>query len=324
MTNRLTQLLDIQYPIIQAGMVWVSGWKLAAAVSQAGGLGTIGAGSMTPELLSEHIHKFKAVSSRPFAVNVPLLHGSVSSQMEVICNEHVPVVITSAGNPKTWTKHLHDHGIRVIHVISSTHFAHKAEDAGVDAIIAEGFEAGGHNGREETTTLCLVPAVCTHIQIPVIAAGGIASGRAMLAAFALGASGVQVGTRFVTSHESSAHPLFKQAILNSKEGDTHLQFKQLTPVRLLENAFSRIVAQEEQRGTPAEQLKKLLGSGRSKLGMFDGDMEHGELEIGQISFSIQKIQPAAEIVSEIWEEYQLALQSICSQSHSAPHLNDTP
>lgn len=314
MHNRLTSLLQVEWPIIQAGMVWVSGWRLAAAVSQAGALGTIGAGSMTPELLQEHIRNFKKACSKPFAVNVPLMHANASKQLDIIRKEQVPVVITSAGNPKTWTSGLKAQGITVLHVVSSTSFARKAQDAGVDVVVAEGFEAGGHNGREETTTICLVPAVCDTVQLPVIAAGGIASGKAMLAAMALGAEGVQIGSRFVASQESSAHPLFKQAIVNSQEGDTHLYLKRLTPVRLLRNDFTKEIQQAEDAGASAEQLQTLLGKGRARLGMFEGELDQGELEIGQISFSIQSIQPASEILTEICNEYAQQLNRLCKKS----------
>lgn len=301
--NRICQLFNIQFPIIQAGMIWASGWRLAAAVSNAGGLGIIGAGSMYPEVLKEHVKKCKAATDKPFAVNLPLLYPDIDQHIQTIIEEKVPIVFTSAGNPKTYTAMLHEHGINVVHVVSSTKFALKAQEAGVDAIVAEGFEAGGHNGREETTTFVLIPAVANAVNIPVIAAGGIATGRQMKAAMILGAEGVQIGTRFVASEESSCHPLFKQAVLSAGEGDTKLMLKQLTPVRLLKNPFFEQVQTAELRGDDTNQLATLLGRGRAKKGMFEGDMEEGELEIGQVSALIKEIKPAAEIVREIWEEY---------------------
>lgn len=301
--NRICQLFNIQFPIIQAGMIWASGWRLAAAVSNAGGLGIIGAGSMYPEVLKEHVKKCKAATDKPFAVNLPLLYPDIDQHIQTIIEEKVPIVFTSAGNPKTYTAMLREHGIKVVHVVSSTKFALKAQEAGVDAIVAEGFEAGGHNGREETTTFVLIPAVANAVNIPVIAAGGIATGRQMKAAMILGAEGVQIGTRFVASEESSCHPLFKQAVLSAGEGDTKLMLKQLTPVRLLKNPFFEQVQTAELRGDDTNQLATLLGRGRAKKGMFEGDMEEGELEIGQVSALIKEIKPAAEIVREIWEEY---------------------
>lgn len=307
-TNRITQLFGIKYPIIQAGMVWVSGWRLASAVSNAGGLGVIGSGSMYPPVLRQHIQKCKAATSNPFGVNVPLLYPNTEEHIQIIIDEKVPVVFTSAGNPSTWTGILKQHGIKVVHVISSSKFALKAQQAGCDAIVAEGFEAGGHNGREETTTLVLTPVVCNKVSIPVIAAGGIATGRQMLAAMVLGAEGVQVGSRFVTSNESSAHLLFKETILSAKEGDTILSLKQLTPVRLMKNNFYKEVQKAELKCMPIETLQHLLGKGRAKKGMFEGDLENGELEIGQVSAMIKAIEPAADILAEIWNEFEFALQ----------------
>ena len=308
--NRITQLFNIQYPIIQAGMIWCSGWKLAAAVSQAGGLGIIGAGSMYPDVLEYHLQQYEKTTNRPFAVNLPLLYPSISEHIETIIRHRVPIVFTSAGNPKTWTKHLQDAGCKVVHVVSSAAFAQKAEAAGVDAVVAEGFEAGGHNGREETTTLCLIPIVRKAIQIPLIAAGGIATGRAMLATMVLGAEGVQIGTRFVVAAESSAHDDFKQKLLTAKEGDTMLAMKKLVAVRLLKNGFYEQVAAAESRGANAEELAQLLGRGRAKMGMFEGNLQDGELEIGQIAAILNRVQPAAEIISDILQEYRMAQQEI--------------
>ena len=307
-TNRITQLFGINYPIIQAGMVWVSGWRLASAVSNAGGLGLIGSGSMYPDLLKEHIQKCKKATNKPFGVNVPLLYPHTEKHIQIIIDEKVPVVFTSAGNPATWTALLKQHGITVVHVVSSSKFALKAQQAGCDAVVAEGFEAGGHNGREETTTLVLLPAVCSTVSIPVIAAGGIATGRQMLAGMILGAEGVQVGSRFVASDESSAHLKFKEAVLNAEEGDTMLSLKQLTPVRLMKNKFYNEVQQAQLNFVSVEELKNLLGKGRAKKGMFDGDLDNGELEIGQASAIIKTIKPAAAIVAELWTEFNLALQ----------------
>lgn len=304
--NRITRLFNIQYPIIQAGMIWASGWKLASAVSNAGGLGIIGAGSMYPEVLEEHIQKCKKATDKPFGVNLPLLYPDIDKHVEIIIREKVPVVFTSAGNPKTWTKTLKDNGITVVHVVSSAKFAKKSEDAGVDAVVAEGFEAGGHNGREETTTLCLIPAVRQVINIPLIAAGGIATGRSMLATMALGAEGVQIGSRFVCTPEASSHQAFKDAIVNANEGDTMLSFKRLTPVRLIKNDFFNRVAAAEAACASDEELKELLGRARAKKGMFEGDMVEGELEIGQVSGYIKDIKPAAEVVAEIWGEFKQA------------------
>jgi enoyl-[acyl-carrier protein] reductase II len=305
--NRVTQLLRIQYPIIQAGMVWASGWKLASAVSNAGGLGLIGAGSMYPDVLRTHIRKCKAATDKPFGVNVPLLYPDLEQHFQIIMEEQVPVVFTSAGNPKTWTPVLKQQGITIVHVVSSSTFARKAEDAGCDAVVAEGFEAGGHNGREETTTLVLVPAVAEAVKIPVIAAGGIATGRQMLAAMVLGAEGVQVGSRFVASEEASAHPLFKNAVVQAKEGDTQLSMKALTPVRLLKNKFYIDVAEAERRGASAAELKELLGNRRAKSGMYEGNLDEGELEIGQVSALLDSILPAAAIVKNMWTEFKHAL-----------------
>jgi enoyl-[acyl-carrier protein] reductase II len=302
--NRICELFQIQYPIIQAGMVWCSGWRLASAVSNAGGLGLIGAGSMSPELLEEHIVKCKKATSKPFGVNIPLLYKEIDKQIEVILRQEVKIVFTSAGNPKTWTSILKEKGIVVAHVVSSVKFALKSEEAGVDAVVAEGFEAGGHNGREETTTFCLIPSVREAIKIPLIAAGGIGSGKTMLAAMVLGAEGVQIGSRFAASEESSAHENFKKKITEANEGDTVVTLKQLTPVRLLKNKFYEAVQKSEQQGATTEELKELLGKGRSRKGIFEGDLNDGELEIGQVSASITSIQPAGEIVKEIVEEYE--------------------
>lgn len=307
-TNKITQLFGIDYPIIQAGMVWASGWRLASAVSNAGGLGLIGSGSMHPQILKEHIQKCKIATSKPFGVNVPLLYPNIDEHIQIIIEEKVPIVFTSAGNPATWTTVLKKHGIIVVHVVSSSMFAIKAQRAGCDAVVAEGFEAGGHNGKEETTTMVLIPAVCNAVTIPVIAAGGIATGRQMLAAMVLGAAGVQVGSRFVTSEESSAHFKFKEAILNAVEGDTLLSLKQLTPVRLLKNKFYNEVQHAELNFVSVAVLQSLLGKGRAKRGMFEGDLEDGELEIGQVSAIIKTIKPAAAIVAEIWDEFEFALQ----------------
>lgn len=311
MKNRITELFEIKYPIIQAGMIWCSGWRLATAVSNAGGLGLLGAGSMYPDVLKEHIQKCKANTSKPFGVNVPLLYPNIEEHMDIIISEKVPIVFTSAGNPATWTATLKKEGIKVVHVIANKKFAEKSVQAGVDAIVAEGFEAGGHNGREETTTLCLIPMIRDHVSIPLIAAGGIGCGRAMLACFALGAEGVQIGSRFVTSHESSAHDHFKQKVVDAKEGDTQLSLKQLTPVRLVKNEFYQQIAAAESRGASVEELKNILGRARAKKGMFEGDMQEGELEIGQVSSSITNILPAAEIVSEIWNEFNQEKNRLC-------------
>jgi len=305
MNNRITTLFNINYPIIQAGMIWASGWKLASAVSNAGGLGLIGAGSMYPEVLKEHIIKCKAATDQPFGVNLPLLYPDIDKHVQTIIEQKIPIVFTSAGNPKTWTNILKQNGIIVVHVVSSSLFAQKAEAAGVDAVVAEGFEAGGHNGREETTTMVLIPAVREAVKIPVIAAGGIATGRQMLAAMVLGADGVQIGSRFVCTQEASSHPSFKEAIVNAKEGDTMLSLKKVVPVRLLKNHFFDEVKQAELRGDDEEQLKNLLGRGRAKKGMFEGDLNEGELEIGQVSALIKEIKPAAEVVKEIWNDFKM-------------------
>ena len=311
MNNRITKLFNIEYPIIQAGMIWCSGWKLASAVTNAGGLGIIGAGSMYPEILREHVRKCKAATSKPFAVNLPLLYADIEKHFETIIKEGVKIVFTSAGNPATWTSKLKEHGITVVHVIANTKFARKAEDAGVDAIVAEGFEAGGHNGREETTTMCLIPIIRDAISLPLIAAGGIGNGKSMLAAFALGAEGVQVGSRFIATPESSAHENFKQRVINSNEGDTVLTLKQVTPVRLIKNKFYTEVAEAEARGASVEELKAILGRARAKHGMFEGNLEDGELEVGQISAGIKKIMPAADVVNEIWNEFMETRKRIC-------------
>ncbi len=301
--NRVASLFGTQYPLVQAGMIWCSGWELASAVSNAGGLGLIGSGSMSPEILKHHIKSCKSATNKPFGVNVPLLYPDIDKQMKVIMEEGVKIVFTSAGNPKTWTGILKENGVTVVHVVSNVKFAIKSAEAGVDAIVAEGFEAGGHNGREETTTMVLIPMVRAAVSLPLIAAGGIASGKAMLAAMALGADGVQVGSRFVASLESSAHDNFKKKVIETPEGGTQLSLKQLTPVRLIRNKFFEEVSKAEERGAGPEELKTLLGKGRSKKGMFEGDLEEGELEIGQVSGAIRKIMPAAEIVKEIIEEY---------------------
>lgn len=303
MENRITNLFGIKYPIIQAGMIWCSGWELASAVSNAGGLGIIGSGSMYPDVLKEQIKKCKAATDKPFAVNVPLIYPNIEEHIHTIIEEKVPIVFSSAGNPKTWTKKLQEEGIIVVHVVSSAKFAKKSEAAGVDAVVAEGFEAGGHNGREETTTMCLIPDVKDHISIPLIAAGGIGDGRSMLAAFALGADAVQIGSRFVASHESSAHINFKEKLLITQEGETKLSLKQLTPVRLLANEFSLAVNKAENSCASTEDLQNLLGKGRAKKGMFEGDLVEGELEIGQVSSRFNGIMPAKEIVEEIWEAF---------------------
>ncbi len=308
--NRITELFGIQYPIIQGGMIWNSGYKLAAAVSNAGGLGLIGAGSMYPEVLREHIQKCKKATDKPFGVNVPMLYPNIQEIMDIIVEEGVKIVFTSAGNPKTWTDFLHSHGITVAHVVSSSKFALKAQDAGVDCVVAEGFEAGGHNGREETTTLTLIPMVKQKLSIPLIAAGGIATGNAMLAAMVLGADGVQVGSRFAASTESSAHDNFKQSIVNAQEGDTMVTLKELAPVRLIKNKFYNDVQNIYQTGINPDLLKEHLGRGRSKKGMFEGDLEEGELEIGQISGLINDIKPCKEIIDQMIAEYNQAKAQI--------------
>ena len=310
MENRITKLFGIEYPIVQAGMIWCSGWRLASAVSNAGGLGLIGSGSMYPDILREHIIKCKAATNKPFGVNVPLLYPDIDKHIAIIIEEGVKIVFTSAGSPKTWTKKLQEHGIKVVHVTASSVFARKSEEAGVDAIVAEGFEAGGHNGREETTTLCLIPAVCDAVQIPVIAAGGIASGRAMMAAMALGADAVQMGTRFVCSEESSAHPVYKEKVASLQEGDTKLSMKKVVPVRLIKNEFYKQIQQAEDKGADASELMAILGRARAKKGMFEGDMAEGELEIGQIAAMVKDIKPAAEILKEVWNEFLVTKEKI--------------
>ena len=312
MANRITELFGIKYPIVQAGMIWCSGWKLAAAVSNAGGLGIIGRGSMYPEILREHIKKCKAATQNPFAVNVPLLYPDIDKHIAICIEEGVKIVFTSAGNPKTWTKHLHDHGIKVVHLIASSKFAKKAEDAGCDAIVAEGFEAGGHNGRDETTTLVLIPQVRAACNLPMIAAGGIATGRGMLAAMVLGAEGVKMGTRFVCSEESSAHPNFKNIVAHSNEGDTMLSMKKVVPVRLIKNDFQKRIQEAEDRGASIDELAEILGRARAKKGMFEGDMAEGELEIGQIASFVKEIKPAGDIVREVWEEFLEAKKAVQS------------
>lgn len=307
MKNRITSLFNIDYPIIQAGMIWCSGWELASAVSNAGGLGIIGSGSMYPNILEEHIIKCKSATSKPFAVNLPMLYPDIEKHIETIIKHKVPIVFTSAGNPKTWTQHLKDHGIIVVHVVSSLKFAMKAQSAGVDAIVAEGFEAGGHNGRDETTTLCLIPMVAKELEVPLIAAGGVGTGRTMLASMILGADAVQIGSRFVASEESSAHINFKNAVVEAKEGDTQLTLKEITPVRLIKNEFYQQVASAYEEGASLDDLKSLLGRGRAKKGMFEGDLNEGELEIGQISGIIDEVKPAAIIVEEILAEFKTAL-----------------
>ena len=310
MRERVQKLFNIKYPMVQAGMVWCSGWRLASAVSNAGGLGLIGSGSMHPETLKEHIQKCKAATTKSFGVNIPLLYPEIESILKIVIDEGVKIVFTSAGNPALWTKSLKDKGIIVVHVVSSVKFARKSVDAGADAVVAEGFEAGGHNGREETTTLCLVPMVRDAVSVPVIAAGGIGSGRAMLAAEALGADGVQIGTRFAASLESSAHDNFKNKLVGLGEGETVLTMKQLTPVRMIKNNFYKQVAEAESRGASVEELKNLLGKGRSKRGIFEGDVNDGELEIGQAASFVSAIKPAEEVLAEIWEEYVRAKKDL--------------
>ncbi len=306
MDTNITKLFAIKYPIIQGGMIWNSGWRLASAVSNAGGLGLIGAGSMYPDVLRKHIKKCKAATNHPFGVNVPMLYPNIEEIMQIIVEEDVKVVFTSAGNPKTWTETLKKEGITVAHVVSSAKFAQKSQDAGVDAVVAEGFEAGGHNGREETTTLCLIPNVKRQIYIPLIAAGGIGTGSQILAAFALGADGVQIGSRFAATQESSANQAFKDVIVNAQEGDTQLTLKELAPVRLIKNEFYTQVQEKYRQGTTAEELKELLGRGRSKKGMFEGDLVNGELEIGQVSSLIDSIPTVAEVFDDLLVDYQVA------------------
>jgi len=308
--NRITSLFQIEHPIIQGGMIWCSGWKLAAAVSNAGGLGLIGSGSMTPDVLRSHIQQCKEATVKPFGVNIPLLFSYSEEFIRIVIDEHVPVVFTSAGNPVKWTSTLKEHGIKVAHVVANTKGAMKCEEAGVDAIVAEGFEAGGHNGKEETTTMVLIPIITSKVSLPVIAAGGIGCGKSMLAAFALGAEGVQIGSRFVASEESSAHQMFKNKILDAREGDTRLLMKKLVGVRLLNNLFAEKVNTLENSGASVEELSELLGRGRACKGMFEGDIHEGELEIGQISASISEIKPATEIVKNIMSEYHLVKQQL--------------
>ena len=310
MQNRITKLFGIQYPIIQAGMIWCSGWELASAVSNAGGLGIIGAGSMYPDILRVQIQKCKQATEKPFAVNLPLLYPDIDKHIATIIQEKVPIVFTSAGNPAVWTEMLKNEGIKVVHVVSNEKFARKAEACGVDAIVAEGFEAGGHNGREETTTLVLIPQIVNAVKIPVIAAGGIGTGKTMLAAMAIGAEAVQIGSRFVATHESSAHQKFKQAVLDAKDGSTQLSLKKLTPVRLIKNKFWEQISAAEMSGASSEVLAQMLGRARAKKGMFEGDLEEGELEIGQISGYINEIKPAAKIVEEIVREYNEVLSGL--------------
>lgn len=310
MQNKITELFQIKYPIIQGGMIWASGWRLASAVSKAGGLGIIGAGSMYPDVLREHIEKCQQATQKPFGVNVPMLYPDIDKLMDIIVEMGVKIVFTSAGNPKTWTSHLKEKGITVVHVVSSLKFALKSQEAGVDAIVAEGFEAGGHNGRDETTTLTLIPSLKEKISIPIIAAGGIATGSAMLAVMILGADGVQVGSRFVASEEASSHEAFKQKIVEAEEGATHLTLKELAPVRLIKNKFYHDVQEAYAKGASVEELKTLLGRARAKRGMFDGDMNEGELEIGQVSTLINDIKPAAKIVEDMIKEYRAAIKNV--------------
>lgn len=310
--NRICDLFGIRYPVIAGGMVWCSGWRLASTVSEAGGLGLIGAGSMHPDTLREHIRKCQAATQKPFGVNVPLMYPEIDTLMQILIEEKVRIVFTSAGNPKTWTARLKEQGMKVAHVVSSSKFARKCEEAGVDAVVAEGFEAGGHNGREETTTLCLIPAVRQATQLPLMAAGGIGSGEAMLAAFALGAEGVQVGTRFALTRESSAHENFKKLCLNLNEGDTKLLLKKLSPTRLVNGDFATAVEEAEARGASVEELKTLLGKGRAKRGIFEGDLSEGELEIGQVASQLREEQSAADVLRELVEGYNRAAQRIRS------------
>lgn len=310
MNNRITSLFGVRYPLVQAGMIWNSGWRLASAVSNAGGLGIIGSGSMYPPVLLEHVRKCKAATDKPFGVNIPMLYPAVEEHIATVIAERVPIVFTSAGNPATWTARLKDAGITVVHVVASVKFARKAEAAGVDAVVAEGFEAGGHNGREETTTMVLVPMVRDAVQVPVLAAGGIADGRAMLAAMALGADGVQMGSRFVCSVESSAHPAFKQHVVGSQEGDTLLTLKELAPVRMMRNAFFSELQAAYARCATVEELKQLLGRARAKRGMFEGDLEQGELEIGQVAAALQDVLPAAVIVENVMKEFRGAQEAL--------------
>jgi len=314
MATRITELFKTKYPIIQAGMIWCSGWRLAAAVSEAGGLGLIGAGSMYPDVFEEHIRKIKAATNKPFGVNLPLLYPQMDEIVEIVLREKVKIVFTSAGNPKKWTPLFKEHGITVVHVVAGSNFALKAKEAGVDAIVAEGFEAGGHNGIDETTTLVLLPLIRKMVDLPLIAAGGIGTGSQMLAAFALGAEGVQVGSRFVASEESSAHPVFKQKVIEAKEGDTKLTLKQVVPVRLIRNKFLDEIEQMQNAGASVDELKAHLGRRRAKLGMFEGNPDEGELEIGQVSALIDGIKPAGEIIQEMMKEFEEGLQRLCSMT----------
>ncbi|GAB4136930.1 MAG: nitronate monooxygenase [Bacteroidia bacterium] len=311
MENRITKLFNIEHPVIQGGMIWCSGWELAAAVSNAGGLGLIGSGSMYPDVLRDHIRKCKAATDKPFGVNVPLLYPDIDQHMKIIVEEGVKIVFTSAGNPATWTMHLKQHGITVVHVVSNAKFARKAEDCGVDAVVCEGFEAGGHNGREETTSMVLIPLIRNIVNVPLIAAGGIATGKQMLAAFALGAEGVQMGSRFVATKESSAHDNFKKAVLDTVEGSTQLTLKQLVPVRLIKNKFFNDVNSAELRGASVHELETLLGRARAKRGMFEGDLDEGELEIGQVSAMIGDLIPAGDVVRNVMKEFEEALENLC-------------
>lgn len=311
--NRITSLFGIRYPIVQGGMVWCSGWRLASAVSNAGGLGLLGAGSMHPEVLREHIRKCKAATDKPFGVNIPLMYPQIEEIMQIVVEEQVPVVFTSAGNPKTWTAFLKDKGIKVAHVVSSSKFAVKCEQAGVDAVVAEGFEAGGHNGREETTTMCLIPAVRRAVSLPLIAAGGIATGEGMMAAMALGAEGVQIGTRFALTEESSASDAFKDLCLNLSEGDTSLMLKKLSPTRLVKGAFATAVEEAEARGASADELRELLGKGRAKKGIFEGNLEEGELEIGQIASLLRERKTVAQVMDEIVGAYSRLAEDLSWQ-----------
>lgn len=311
--NRITSLFGIRYPIVQGGMVWCSGWRLASAVSNAGGLGLLGAGSMHPEVLREHIRKCKAATDKPFGVNIPLMYPQIEEIMQIVVEEQVPVVFTSAGNPKTWTSFLKDKGIKVAHVVSSSKFAVKCEQAGVDAVVAEGFEAGGHNGREETTTMCLIPAVRRAVSLPLIAAGGIATGEGMMAAMALGAEGVQIGTRFALTEESSASDAFKDLCLNLSEGDTRLMLKKLSPTRLVKGAFATAVEEAEARGASADELRELLGKGRAKKGIFEGNLEEGELEIGQIASLLRERKTVAQVMDEIVGAYSRLAEDLSWQ-----------
>jgi len=308
-SNRVTKLFDIDYPIIQAGMIWASGWKLASAVSNAGGLGLIGSGSMYPDVLKEHIQKCKSATSRSFGVNVPLLYPDIDKHIQICIEEGVKIIFTSAGNPKTWTGVLKERGITVVHVVSSSKFAKKAEEAGCDALVAEGFEAGGHNGREETTTMVLIPSVVNAVKLPVLGAGGIVNGRQALAAMVMGAEGVQMGSRFVASEEASSHMEFKKAVIQAQEGDTILTMKQLTPVRMMKNKFFEEVSEAELRGATVDELKAILGRARAKKGMFEGNLDEGELEIGQGSALLREILPAAKIVKNVWQEFEEALSN---------------